>query len=463
MSGKILIADDLSTNRIGLKGKLAEACYRSLLASDGDGCLRLARSEMPDAILLDRSLRDIPGVEVLRRLRADPATRDIPVILLSTDDRAETRIEALRAGADDFMAKPVDGLMLLARLRNLLRARGTASDLAAQGGTLEVLGLAEAAPPFEGPGLVALVTERPEEALALRRGLAGLLHDRVEILAREAALAAGTVPQDAAPDIFVIAADTGGPGGGLRLMSELRSRPASRHAAFCVVGLDDRPDGAAMAFDLGAGDVLPAAPEPGELALRLRKLLRRKRAADRMRASIEDGLRLALVDPLTGLHNRRYAMPHLAGISDRAGLAGLGYAVMVVDLDRFKAVNDRWGHAAGDAVLVEVARRLADNLRSGDLLARIGGEEFLVGLPDTGPAAARAIADRLCEVVQARPIRLPAGRSLHVTCSIGLAVSEPREGMAGEPVAAVLDRADRALRLAKAGGRNQVTLGRSAA
>nr|WP_290428619.1 GGDEF domain-containing protein [Defluviimonas salinarum] len=166
-----------------------------------------------------------------------------------------------------------------------------------------------------------------------------------------------------------------------------------------------------------------------------------------------------MTDPLTGLNNRRYALPHLARIAERARAAGRQFAVMVLDLDRFKAINDSRGHAAGDAVLIEVAARLRGNLRAVDLLARIGGEEFLVALPDTTPEAAQATAERLRRVIGDRPVPMPDGAAaIPVTLSIGLAL-----GPGPASVEDLVDLADRALMGSKADGRNIVTVGRSAA
>ncbi|MDZ4095340.1 MAG: diguanylate cyclase [Paracoccaceae bacterium] len=461
MTGKILIVDDVATNRIVFKVKLGEACYQPILAADGESCLRLARKERPDLILLDYMLPDMTGIEVLNRLRADPLTINIPVVVFSAESDPETRVQALLAGADDFLTRPIDDQTLLARLRNLVRAREATADLDNRDGTLQLLGLAEGRAEFDGLGTIALVAERAETALRWRRELANVLHGRLVILSRAEALAESDTAVD--PDVFVIEADLGGSGGGLRLMSDLRSRAPTRHAAICIVRAEDAAETAAMAYDLGANDLIGAGFDPNELGIRLRKLMRAKRVADRMRASVQDGLRLAVIDPLTGLYNRRYAIAQLAVIADRAQEASGGFAVMVIDLDRFKSVNDRWGHMAGDAVLIEVARRLSENLRIGDLLARIGGEEFLVALPDTNMTEARSIAERLCQMVKANPIVLPDGGSLSVTVSIGLAISNLQPTFATEPVAEVVDRADRALLVAKSGGRNQVTISRTAA
>ncbi|MDT8854094.1 diguanylate cyclase [Paracoccaceae bacterium Fryx2] len=464
MVGKILIVDDVATNRIVFKVKLGEACYQPLLAGDGATCLKMAREEAPDLILLDLMLPDMNGIDVLRRLRGDAVTRDIPVVVFSASPDPEAKMQALLAGADDFLCKPIDDQILLARLRNLLRAREAVADMGHRDATLAALGLAEGAVTFDGPGVVALVTARLETALHWRKGLSGVLHDRLLVMTREEALAeAFPGPGAAVPDVFVIEADLGGNGAGLRLMSDLRSRSATRHAAVCIVRAESATDNAAMAFDLGANDLVDAGFNPRELAIRLRSLLRRKRLNDRLRASVQDGLRLAVIDPLTGLYNRRYAIPHLAAIAEAGKTAGSDFAVMVIDLDRFKSVNDRFGHAAGDTVLVEVARRLSENLRAGDLLARIGGEEFLVALPRTGLADASTTAERLCRVVQERPIPLSGGRALSVTVSIGLAISNLGQSLHLEPVGAVVERADRALLVAKAEGRNQVTISRTAA
>ena len=460
MVGKILIVDGVATNRIIFKVALAEAFYHPVLAADGESCLHVARDASPDLILLDLVLPDQSGVSLIRQLRADPVTRDIPILALAATNDEDLCLAALQAGADDVLAKAIDHASLLARVRNLLRGRDGFEGLAPSIAGADLFGFADAPAAFVGRATVSLLADQMEAALDWHDTLSQEMTDTILIQSREEAfLDANRNIGQAVPDVFLINVGPAGNGDGLRLMSELRSRAATRHSAVCILRPKDNRDSNATAYDLGADDVVNADVPPRELAQRLKTLIRRKRRDDQLRATVQDGLRLAMIDPLTGLHNRRYALPKLAAISAEAQAQATIFAVMVIDLDRFKSVNDRFGHAAGDAVLVDVARRLKENLRADDLLARIGGEEFLVALPNTNFEEARLAADRLCKAIEECPIKLAFSPGMSVTISIGVAVSDAR----AEPTPTIVDRADQALLLAKAEGRNQVTISKSAA
>lgn len=462
MTARILIVDDVAANRIVQEARLSMAYYQALLAADGATCLAMAQDHRPDLILLDLGLPDMSGLEVLQRLRRDPACRDIPVVALAASGTAQERLAAFAAGADDVMDHPTNERVLLARLRNLLRLKAESDFPAPE--PLAMAGLAEAPAAFEPQGTIALVTPQPQSGDDLRAALAGRLRDRLVVLSRGEALAeiARSEGRDALPEVFVLQDDGRNPSATLRLLSELKSHQATRHAAVCVVGPAGAGDEAAMAFDLGADDAVGPTVSAEELVLRTRGLLRRKRHSDRQRARMQDGLRLAMRDPLTGLYNRRFAAPQLTAVAERARAEGAPFAVMVMDLDRFKQVNDLYGHAAGDQVLIEVARRLSANLRDTDVLARIGGEEFLAILPRTGMPMARTVAERLCQAMDDEPIRIDSGEALRVTVSIGVAVA----GTAGPDsfgIEGLVEQADLALLESKGAGRNQVTYRLSAA
>jgi two-component system, cell cycle response regulator len=460
VGGKILIADDVATNRIVLKVKLSAAFYQPLLAADGAACLDMARRDLPDLILLDQFLSDMPFTAVLRDLAQDPATRDIPVIVMTAYRDPRARIDALAAGAQEVLSKPVNDKVLMARIRSLIRARATINPVADDAS--QTLQLSESPAVFHHPGHIALIASDPgliSDWQNLLRAYGGpdlILYPDAQALA--ASLSdphAGPVP-----DVFAVETGADNAEASLRILSELRSNPVARHSAVCLVRPDDNTEQAAFALDMGVDDVILPAMVPGEILHRLRRLVARKRLLDRHRASVTDQLRLALIDPLTGLYNRRYAMAQLMQIAERALADSTSFAAFVIDIDRFKTVNDRFGHAAGDAVLTQVAQRMSENLRAGDLLARIGGEEFLAVLPNIALDEARLIAERLRSAMAAQPCSLADGRRVAVTTSIGLAISAATRP---EDIPQLLEDADSALLAAKSSGRNQVTLGQSAA
>jgi len=465
MAGRILIVDDVATNRIVLKVKLTAACYEVLQASGGAEALTCARVDAPDLILLDQRMPDMDGMTVCKRLKNDPETARIPVIIIIARNDNASKIAALQAGADEYLTKPLDELTLLARVRSLLRARDTVEELELRDNTSRALGFAETASSFIPPATIAMIAATPVTSMAWKTGLGNASHDKVVVVPKEHALAHTTA--ETTPDVFVIACDLAKHDEGLRLMSELRSRPETRHSSILMVIPKGATTKSAAALDLGANDLMFEGFDPEEMVLRVKTQVKRKKQADRLRETMRDGLRMAVIDPLTNLYNRRYAMPHLARIAERAKTTRHPYAVMVLDIDRFKSVNDTYGHAAGDAVLREVAKRIKDNLRGVDMVARIGGEEFLVAMPDTHLDEARLAAERLCRVINGRPVELNTGKgNVQVSLSIGVAMGGVATGGQqndAQTVEQLIERADQALYLSKSDGRNQVTFSRTAA
>ncbi len=161
-------------------------------------------------------------------------------------------------------------------------------------------------------------------------------------------------------------------------------------------------------------------------------------------------------DGLTGVYNRTFFLNQLGGLSARHAAQGNGLAILMIDVDHFKRVNDRLGHLVGDVVLREVSAIIRESTRAEDLVARYGGEEFIVALPTSSPGLAIERADRMRLNVAARRIRT-AGAEIRVTVSIGLAYGWPDWPL---DQTSLIEAADEALYQAKAGGRNRVILGR---
>jgi two-component system cell cycle response regulator len=456
MSGRVLVVDDVPTNRLLLRAKLSSAYYDVVVAENGVQALEMARAEQPDMIMLDVMMPDMDGFAVCSALKSSEETAHIPVIIVTALDTPEERIRGLEAGADDFLSKPFNDLALFARVRNLMRMKMMFDELRLRDMTSRELGLTDIIPEqdveTDSGGPILLAPNRAGEGAYL----AEQIHDRLGLstIVTCSEREAMNLARLELPDCFVVYERLMEGGDGLRLVSALRSRPETRQAAVILVVDHSDVQTAAKGLDLGASDYIETPFDVSELVARIRSQLRRKRYSDRLRSNVRNGLKMAVIDPLTGIYNRRYAAQHMNRVMERARETDGVFAVMMVDLDKFKRINDEHGHDAGDAVLKEFTRRLQENIRGVDLVARFGGEEFFIAMPDVDQTAAAAAAERIRGAIESGPVVLPnnAG-SVTVTCSIGVVIADASDTDAE----AIIKRADLALFDSKIGGRNRVT------
>ena len=467
MQGKILIVDAIATNRIVLKVKLRSAYYNVIQAASLSEALAMAAEELPDLVIAAMALPDGDAAALCAGLRGQPDTGHIPIIAIGNQPGAEARMRTLEAGVHDVLAQPVDQTLLLGRVRSLIRAHHAAAEWQMREDTCRALGLAEPATAFDGRATCLLVGEDRADLQRQATRLRPILRATLQIAApREVMqLLAG----ERVPDVIVLAIPEAAAAAleVLRLIPALQASAQARQAGVIVLQRQPDPALGAHALDLGADDLMTDGFDAAELALRIRAVMRRRRMSEQLRATVRTGLQAAVFDPLTGLYNRRYAMPHLERIAAHARATGRKFAVLAADLDHFKRINDAYGHASGDAMLVEVAHRLRRALRSTDMVARIGGEEFMAILSGISREEAQQTALRICNDIAARPFTLPGSpRPVSVTISVGMAINTGETWAEEEAEAvgrAMLDQADRALYAAKGSGRNRVTLGRPAA
>ncbi len=241
---------------------------------------------------------------------------------------------------------------------------------------------------------------------------------------------------------------------GLRLCSQLRSLDRTRTLPILAIDGPDEEQRLMRALDLGVNDYILRPIDRNELLARVRTQIRRKRYTDRLRDNMQLTLEMAITDSLTGLHNRRYFERHLATLVDQATTRGRPLSLLIIDIDHFKAINDTYGHLAGDRVLKEFARRINSAIRGIDLAGRFGGEEFVIAMPDTNISVAYLVAERLRSLISADPFKVGDDHDpIVVTVSIGVsAIESPSDTPLG-----LLARSDAALYQAKRGGRNRVS------
>ncbi|RYB04959.1 PleD family two-component system response regulator [Lichenibacterium ramalinae] len=453
MTARILVVDDVPANVKLLEARLSAEYFEVRTAANGFDALQLAGRSGFDVILLDVMMPGLDGFEVCRRLKSDPVTAHVPVVLVTALDHTADRVRGLEAGADDFLTKPVDELALVARVRSLARFKQVVDELRRQVEASGTLGLQP------GSKLGALVEEGG-------RGRVLLVEDRAASAERLVASLSQSHTVDLAgePDDALFRAATGGYDlvvissalkgyDALRICSQIRSLERTRDLPILLLAEPDDRARIVRGLDLGVNDYLLRPVDRDELMARVRSQLRRKRYADRLREIMQASLQMAVTDPLTGLHNRRYLESHLGGLIDAAADGDKPLSLMILDIDHFKSVNDTYGHDAGDEVLKAFAERVKTVIRGVDVLCRLGGEEFIIVMPDTSLEVAGRVAERVRQSVGGTAFPIDkGGRHIPVTVSIG--ISERRNGREAD---AMMKRADRALYQSKALGRNRVS------
>ncbi|MBY3040947.1 MULTISPECIES: PleD family two-component system response regulator [Rhizobium] len=452
MTARILVVDDIPANVKLLEARLLAEYFDVMTAADGYTALAICERNQVDLILLDIMMPGIDGFEVCERLKASQKTAHIPIVMVTALDQPTDRVRGLKAGADDFLTKPVNDLQLISRVKSLLRLKTLSDELRIRADTAHTMGIDDLTRAGEGradeTAQALLVDGRANSQERIIKALKPV----ADVLALSDPQAALFEAAESVFDLVIVNAnfDDYDP---LRLCSQLRSLERTRFLPILIITEQGADEMVVRALDLGVNDYIIRPVDPNELVARSLTQIRRKRYNDRLRASVKQTIELAVTDPLTGLYNRRYLDNHLNVLFNRSMARGRPLSVLITDIDRFKHVNDTYGHDGGDEVLREFSSRVRSTIRGADLACRYGGEEFVVVMPDTSPEIAAAVAERLRAAIENAPFMLKhSGEALNVTASFGIAsriasVLTPDQ---------LMKQADLALYEAKNTGRNRV-------
>jgi two-component system cell cycle response regulator len=452
MSARVLVVDDIAANVKLLEARLSAEYLDVVTASSGRQALEICERAECDIVLLDVMMPDMDGFEVCRRLKSNPKTHFIPVVMVTALDSPSDRVRGLEAGADDFLTKPVSDVVLIARVRSLTRLKMMTDELRMRALTSIEIGLQgaerDAMTDAGRAGRVLLVDDRPSSYERLAPVLSAEHHVDVETDPSEALFHAA----EGNYDLLIVSLGLENYDG-LRLCSQARSLERTRHVPILAIADADNNARLLRGLEIGVNDYLLRPVDKNELLARARTQIRRRRYTEHLRDNVATSIEMAITDALTGLHNRRYMESHLATLAEQAGARGKPLALMILDIDHFKSINDGYGHDAGDDVLREFAVRVRKSIRGIDLACRYGGEEFVVVMPETDLHVAGIVAERLRKAIASEPFAIEKGaRRIDVTLSIGISVLDRK----GEPIADVMKRADQALYRAKHDGRNRV-------
>jgi two-component system cell cycle response regulator len=446
-TGRVLLVDDSIIALEAIGSRLKESGLDVVMTSSPREALGLA-TEGPqpfDLLILDVMMPEMNGHELTRLLRGHSRTGNTPILLLTSLDSTDDRVAGLVAGADDFFTKITPDAEMLARVRSFISLGKMRAQLQAQHEAM------------------TRVVREPEDVQPSQA--------RVEIIHHQ-----GVVAERLARAI------RGSPmGGGFQLSQRLPSeRLAHSDADLLVVsyavalegeqpllkriGFDEEAPAVLVvdelestarrvsAFDAGADDYLTLQTPTVELGARLGSALRRQRRQRELRSSRDRAMLAAVTDPLTGLYNRAYFNEALGVEFRRAQRYKHPMSLVLLDLDHFKQVNDTLGHSAGDQALREVSARLRQAARTTDVVARHGGEEFAMLLPETDLEHGLIAAERFRAAVDGVTVEGARGGRRSLTISVGVGCFPVHATSSSE----LMELTDAALYTAKRTGRNRV-------
>ncbi len=450
MSARVLVVDDILPNVKLLEAKLSNEYYDVLTATSGAEALKKIEQDSPDIVLLDVMMPGIDGFEVCKRVKDNPALAHIPVVMVTALTDSVDKVRGLEAGADDFLSKPINDIALMARVRSLVRLKMTIDEWRARESAATHLGVTESTSVMKEPVENAKVLVIEDQTFEADK-IADTLHlDNDTVIPVDSGITAMEYAGQHEFDLIIVSLNLKKEDG-LRLCSHLRSNERTRATPILMMATESDMTKIAHGLEIGAHDYILRPIDRNELLARARTQVRRKRFQARLKANYEVSLSMALTDALTGMYNRRYLEVYLQKLLQKNFESKKKLCVLMFDIDKFKNINDTYGHGVGDEVLKVFSFRLQDSLRSFDLVARLGGEEFVVILPDITDDMAQFVAERLRRTIADRPLKcsIPAG-ALAVTTSIGGYIVEHGE----HSVKDVLEHADKMLYDAKHGGRN---------
>lgn len=465
---RVFVVDDSNTVRKLLGDRLRAEGYEVEAFPDAEHAAERALENPPDVVVTDLVMPGLSGVQLCRLLRADPATTHVPVLLLTASGNKRSRFWARSAGAAAYLAKDrLDDLIAL--LPELAApppsvAVPTGGTAPAQAATVSrrKRSLVERISAVFDEALFESVLAGEVRSLAssgalpqLFEGLCRVLSDVVSYrwiallpAPPYAPLYLHTHPSEALGCEETARSALGATAGrDAQLLTDDRAVPGegSPSRAADVLGASGKALLARIAIAPTARGLSPDEE-------RLFAMLAAELAAPlEMTVLHEDARRLATTDPLTGLLNRRAFLDALERERSRADRHHFPVSLLLLDVDHFKSVNDRHGHAAGDAVLRGVAEVLRRVARRSDCVGRWGGEEFVLALPQTGGPGAEVAAERIRRGIARTPHALPGGAELKVTVSVGVASAD-----SPWTPESLIAAADRAMYRAKEHGRDRV-------
>ena len=451
---KILIVDDDPLNIKLLAAKLPDEKYKTIEACNGAEAIEKALKESPDLILLDIMMPEMDGYEVTKRLKDNPATREIPIILITALDNRDDKVKGLEAGAEEFLNKPINTTELLARIQSMVRLKQYQEQLSirSHSGQSFFIGSHQGEPGEDKELPLILLVENDQKDARLIGSY--LSNQPYHVMFAGDGEETMTLVQEEKIDLILL--DILLPGmDGFQVCERLKEVDDTKDIQILFITSLQDLESKIKGLEIGADDYLIKPIDERELRIRVKSLLKKKECLDGLVSLQKRTLDSVINDALTGLYNHTYFRRYLELELKRSLRQKYPLALTMIDIDDFELYNNRVGHHAGDIFLIEMARVLRENIREVDLLARYGGEKFAIAQPYTGRGEVSTVAERLHSAIREHPFHLEVYMSPpQMTVSMGVALC-PSDATTPD---SLIQKAETALSSAKKEGKNRFLL-----
>ena len=333
MTARVLVVDDVPANVKLMEARLSAEYFDVITAMSGQEALTICERAECDLVLLDVMMPDMDGFEVCRRLKTNPATHHIPVVMVTALDQPSDRVRGLESGADDFLSKPTPELALIARVRSLARLKMVTDELRMRAVTSREIGIEsperEAVADTGRGGRVLIVDDRPASYERVASTLATEHSVEIEADPNEGLFRAA----EGNYDLLIVSLGLEN-FDALRLCSQIRSLERTRNVPILAITEPDNNARMLRGLEIGVNDYLMRPIDKNELLARARSQVRKRRYSERLRDNVQISIEMAITDALTGLFNRRYMESHLGTLMEQAGAGGDGARHRLFQIDQ---------------------------------------------------------------------------------------------------------------------------------
>jgi two-component system cell cycle response regulator len=451
---KILVVDDEPKNVKLLAAILSRYRFEVLTAYNGQEAIDITQQKSPDIILLDIMMPVMNGYQVIEKLKSDPLTERIPVILITALDGEEVKLKGQKLGAEEILKKPVDTTELIVRINTMLRLKQYKEQLSIRKKSEEVFSIKQILAKerlLQDCPQILLVEDNPNDVKIIK----SLLHElNYRILVAENGADAIKISQNQQIDLVlldIMLPDTNG----FQICKQLKENNATHNIPVIITTSLNDQESRIEGIKAECEDFLTKPINGFELRAKIELFIKKKKQLDDLQKQYQTMLNLATNDGLTGLNNQLHFKRSLELEIKRAYRHSHCLSLIMIDLDNFKKYNDSLGHLTGDKILHALAQIIQENVRETDFAARYGGEEFAVILPFTKSTDTTIVAERIRVGVENLHKQLPIPPELvPITVSIGVATYPTHAFSAND----LIIKADEMLYYAKQTGKNRICL-----